>query len=476
MSSISTTLGAGSGVDFTALASQLVDAQFAAKNAALTKKNTQLTTQISGLGQLKSGIMGFSSGLSTLVKGGSLATQPTSSNTTILNVSALAGAKLSGFSASLEVRALAAAQSAATTPVTDRTASIGTGKFTLTFGTGTVASGAFTGFVAGSGTPVDIPIDAAHASLDGIASAINAANAGITATIVTDAAGARLTLKGKSGAEQAFTLSATEDSGAPGLAALNIGPGATGTTIGTAAADAVVAVDGVSLKRSTNSISDLLPGVQLDLVNAAVGTVVTIGTKAPGAQISQAVSDFVETFNQLQSLVKSQTNATTGSLFGDPAARTLGRSLGQLTLTQLVSGAAAGAPKTLSDIGISTNRDGTLSVNAAQLAKALAANPAGVEALFADGSGASGGGLAAALAAISTSVTDATSGLGASAERYGKQQSQISVDQSKISTQEEALRTRLTKQFAGADARIAAYKATQDYLKQQVDSWNAAKN
>ena len=52
MSSISTTLGAGSGVDFTALASQLVDAQFAAKNAALTKKNTQLTTQISGLGQL----------------------------------------------------------------------------------------------------------------------------------------------------------------------------------------------------------------------------------------------------------------------------------------------------------------------------------------------------------------------------------------------------------------------------------------
>ena len=56
MSSISTALGAGSGVDFTALTNQLVDAQFAAKTSALNKKNTQLNTQISGLGQLKSAI------------------------------------------------------------------------------------------------------------------------------------------------------------------------------------------------------------------------------------------------------------------------------------------------------------------------------------------------------------------------------------------------------------------------------------
>ncbi|MGK3853791.1 flagellar filament capping protein FliD, partial [Enterococcus faecium] len=80
---------------------------------------------------------------------------------------------------------------------------------------------------------------------------------------------------------QAFTLTATEDASAPGLAALNIGVGATGTTIGSAAQDAVVAVDGVPLKRSTNSISDLVPGVKLDLVSAKPGTIVSLGASTP---------------------------------------------------------------------------------------------------------------------------------------------------------------------------------------------------
>ena len=84
-------------------------------------------------------------------------------------------------------------------------------------------------------------------------------------------------LKGATGAAQAFTLTATEDPSAPGLAALNVGVGATGTTIGTAAQDAIVAFDGVAVKRSTNAFSDLISGVKLDLVSAQPGTMVTIG-------------------------------------------------------------------------------------------------------------------------------------------------------------------------------------------------------
>src|SRR3546814_7586707 len=106
-----------------------------------------------------------------------------------------------------------------------------------------------TGFTAGSGTPVYIAIDADHASLDGIASAINAAKAGVTATIVTDSGGARLMLKSATGAEQAFTLTASAGSD-PALAALNVGAGATGTTIGTAAQDAVVELDGIEIGRA----------------------------------------------------------------------------------------------------------------------------------------------------------------------------------------------------------------------------------
>lgn len=474
--SITTALGAGSGVDFAALTRSLVEAQFAARSGALDRKNYTLSSQISGVTQLKSGITSFSDGLSGLVKGGSLATQPTSSNTNVLNVSRIAGAKLTGFSASVEVRQLAAAQSAATGAIADRTASIGTGSFTLTLGTGTVTNGAFSSFTPGSGTPVTIAIPAASSSLDGIAAAINGAAAGVTASIVSDASGARLVLKGKSGADQAFTLTATEDAAAPGLAALNVGPGATGTTIGSAAQDAIVVVDGVALKRPANSISDLIPGVQIDLVNAAVGTAVTLGTKSPSANLSQAVTDFVDTFNQLQAVVKAETNATTGALYADPAAKALSRSLGQLTLTSLTTGGAAGAPTTLSDIGIATNRDGTLSIKADRLAAQLAKYPEAVEAMFAEGTGASGNGLSGALAAISGTAIDTVSGLGASEARYGKLQTAIGVDRQKITEQSEQLRTRLTRQFAGTEARVAAYKATQDYLKQQVAAWNSSNN
>src|SRR3546814_20148147 len=88
-----------------------------------------------------------------------------------------------------------------------------------------------TGFTAGSGTPVDIAIDADHASLDGIASAINAAKAGVTATIVTDSGGARLLLKSATGAEHAFTLTASAGSDTA-LHALHVRVGGTGPPIG----------------------------------------------------------------------------------------------------------------------------------------------------------------------------------------------------------------------------------------------------
>lgn len=471
--SISNTLGAGSGVDFVALANQLVDAQFATKLKTLTASDTKLTTQISGAGQIKGGITAFSTSLTTLIKGGSLMTQPTSSNTSIVKTSALPGAKLTGFSGSIEVRQLATAQSAATGPIADKAAPVGTGMLTLTLGTATVADGAMTGFTAGSGTPINIAITSTNNSLTGIAAAINARNAGVTASIVSDGDGSRLVLKGSTGTTQAFTLTATENPGSEGLSALNVGVGATGTTIGSTAKDAIVAVDGVAVKRPTNSIKDLIDGVQLDLVGASVGTNVTLGNSPASADITEAVSNFVETYNQILAVIKAQTDSKTGTLGADPATKSLTRALAQLTVTRLVPGSATDGPTTLADIGVATNRDGTLSVNADRLTAALAKNPAAVEALFADGTGASGKGLGGALAAITDNATNAKYGLGASVDRYTKAQADNADAQDKITDQEDKLRTRLTAQFAATDARIAAYKATQDYMKQQVDAWNA---
>lgn len=462
--SVINTLGAGSGIDITSLVNQLVDSQFSAKTRSISRRSQTLSAQISGVSSLKSNIADFSAGLKSLATGGLLTTSPTTSNSAVVKVSALPGAKLAGLSTSVEVRKLAQAQSVATAAVGNRTNGNGTGALTITFGSGDVAAGSF---VAGSAAAITIPITAGNNNIDQIAATINAANTGVTASVITDSSGPRLALKSKTGADQAFTVTATEDVGSPGLAGLEIVQGKAGALFGTVAQDAVVAVDGIPIARSSNSISDLVTGVKLDLVGAAPGTIVALGSTAPTDQLRSSVNDLVTAFNELQRNVKAQTDASTGALFNDPSARSLQQSLRRFTLTELATPTTAGAPRNLSEIGVSTNRDGSLSVNADQLTAALTNFPDAVEALFFNGTGATGGGIAAAFQSIADQATNTTFGLGASESRYSKIQTGLNEALEKANADKEVIRTRLTKQFAGSDARVAAYKSTQSFLTQQ---------
>lgn len=466
VSSIAATLGSGSGIDTVSLVKALVDAQFAAKNAQIQKRDQTLTAQISGVSNLKNTISGFATALSNLVRGGTLSTSPVSSNGSVATVTALAGATVPDLSASLEVMQLARPQSAATGLIADRTASIGTGSFTLTFGTATIADGDMTGFAAGPGIPINITIDSNHQSLNGIAAAINAQRVGVTASIVSDTGGARLVLKGATGASQAFTFESSD----PGLADLNIGVGATDSRVGSVAQDAIVKLDGIEVRRASNSISNLVDKVKIDLTGT--GTT-TLGSSTPSAAIGQAVNDFVATYNEVLAILKEQTDPKTGPLRGDPAAQTLQRSLAQLPLTVLTAGDGS-APRTLAEIGVATNRDGTLRVDAARLGIALNNHPAALEAMFRVGTGtnANANGLAAALNAISTAATARTTGLGASESRYTEAKSDLVELSDKASADAEQMRTRLTAQFAAMDARVAAYKATQSFLENQIKAWN----
>ena len=482
-SSILTSLGAGSGVDTASLITSLVQAQFAAKNAALTKQDSTLTAQISSVAKIQSGITSFSSALKSLVKGGSLTTQPTSSNSNVLIASALPGAKLSGLAASVEVTRLATAQVATSaTPFASRSTTVGTGTLTLTLGSGTVQDGALTAFTAGSSAPVTIAIDSAHQTLDGIASAINAAGAGVSASIVTDADGtARLSLKGAIGSAKAFTLSGDSE----GLAALNVGVGQSATTIGSAALNAQLKLDGVAVERASNTVSDLIDGVKLTLTGASVGNPVTLGSTQPTDAIIQAVNDFVTTYNAFQADLKTETDAATGPLRNDYNATGLARALRGLTLTTLSTGAATGAPTNLASIGVSTNKDGTLRVDSTVLTAALTKNPDSVEALFADGTGATGGGLSAALDAISTAAVDKQVFVNGKTEHVGfvgsnalytAAKAKVADDEAQVATDTTAYQARLTKQYAASDAKIAAYKASQTALQNQIDQWNKSGN
>lgn len=467
--SIAKSLGAGSGIDITALVTSLVEAQYAPKTKQFEKRGETLTTQVSAVSSLKSGITGFAAALASLVKGGTLATAATSSNPAIVKATALPGAKLSGLNASVEVRALASAQVASTTTPIAAGTRIGTGSLQIHFGTEDQD-----GVVQPDGSILPpIAIDDADATLAGIAAKINAANQGITASIITDGGGERMVLKGASGAARAFTITASETAGDEGLGRLAVGAGATGTSIATRAADARVAVDGVEVRRVTNAIGDLIPGVRLDLQSAAIGTRVMLGGTAASDALKQAVNDVVATYNELFAVLKTATDPVTGTLARDYGAIEMARGLRKLTLVDL-TGATDGSPTSLAEIGVTTNRDGTLAVDTTKLAKAITASPDAIEAMFADrGTAATGNGLSAALNAVSTAVISKSFGLGASEARYAKAKSILTDDQAKLVEQQAKTKQRLTQQYASMDARVAAYKSTQAFLTQQIDAWNA---
>jgi flagellar hook-associated protein 2 len=463
--SIAVTLGAGSGIDTRALVSSLVEAQFAAKTQTLATRKETLTAQISAIAQLRSNLTGFSTALTSLVSGGTLSTQPVSSDKSVLNVGLLPGANISGLSAGVEVKQLAAAQVVTSGAVADKAAAFGKGTLTITLGSLSYTNDVPTGFTPkADATPVVVTIGDAQNSLAGIASAINAAKAGVTATVITDATGSRISIKGQTGAEQAFTIDVAEDAAAPGLSALAFNTTAQPMTLTRKSDDAIVALDGVDVRRSSNTISDLLTGVKLDLVKAMPGQTVDITTSPPTAALAQAMSDIVETYNQLVGIAKTETQSADGVLRSDNGVREFMRQMRELTGRDLNTTGAQNEPKTLAQLGVKTNRDGTLSLDPVTLQKALSDSGPVVEKMLTVS-------LGSALRQISLSLTGKGGALSASETGYTRQQKQIAEQELKIQTQSEAMRERLTKVYSSMDARVSAYKATMSFMEQQIKSW-----
>lgn len=532
-SSIGYSLGIGSGLDIRALVDGLAGAAKAPKEELIFRRESLNQARISAVAEISNAIDGFATALSSLLSGGSLYSQPTVSDPTLLSATAVPGAQLDAISHEIEVVQLAKAQTLESAVFAAATDPVGQGTLTLT-----TAAGSFA-----------VTVDASNDSLSGLATAINGAGAGVTASVVTDTNGARLVLKGATGAAAAFTLS-VPDGTASGLERFAYGPAVTGgMTLAQAAQDAIVRLDGVEVRRSANSFKDLIEGVQIDLKKAAPGTTISIGVSRPTAAIEQAVQDFVATYNGVMGMIAEVTAAGApgegGPLRGDIGVREMQRQLRQLPSTALVSQGTG--PKTLAEIGVRTNRDGTLSVDTARLQKMLADDPQGVEALFNpsqhssdpnivikslaskvkpgtytatnlvpdDGvNGASGLidgiaaissgpniiapsaspavglilGVNAAAASVTITIDPGLGGaldtirdaLRARSGPFAGTQARLSAEAKDIAEDREALEMRsekyynqLLSTFTAMERQVSAFKATQSYLEQQVKMWTA---
>lgn len=288
----------------------------------------------------------------------------------------------------------------------------------------------------------------------------------MTASVISDAGEFRLVLKGQSGAANAFSLTADVNA-PPGLQLFS----SAAMTTGQPASDAAFTVDGVAFSRPSNVINDVIPGMDLVLKKADPLTPISISASRPTDALRQTLTDFVSVFNTL----KKDVVAARQSNNGNPALRAFERQLNEFVSRALTSHPSVNS---LSDIGISTTREGTLSLNVARLDAMLRDNPDALEALFnpprgAGQTDATDPGISFALDSLRDAAVASNGPLELVKTALQWEADVISANRSKMEARESVYRSRLERQFAGMDARIGALKATQSYLEQQIKLWNS---
>ena len=251
----------------------------------------------------------------------------------------------------------------------------------------TVALGyAGTFSITSSGVTVSVTLTGTE-KLSDIAALINNAKdatgnpVGVTATVIngSSATSAQLVLKAKSsGAANAISIADTTGTAAQSLGLIT----ATGTIKNQvqAAQDANFTVDGLAVTRSSNTVTDVITGVTLNLKTITTSPVtITVGVDTQAA--ANAIKDWVSAYNSVLDLINAKI-AKGGDLQGDPTLARLELAL-QKQATDLVTGATPGYDA-ISKIGITTSADrsGKLTVDDTKLSAALSQNTTGVQQLF----------------------------------------------------------------------------------------------
>ncbi|KWV94101.1 flagellar filament capping protein FliD [Erythrobacter sp. AP23] len=467
-SSIASSLGIGSGVDMTGLAEQLAEAQFAGRNQRLTDQSEVLERRISLAGSIRSSLSTFSAALGDRLRTGDLAPLPSITNPAVAGVSTPVGTLGKG-SYSLEVTKLASNQVLTGPTYAAETDTVGAGTLTIRFGETTNA--AFTEDTASTPLTIDIAVGA---TLKDVASAINAKNAGLNAYIAQTSGGAQLVVKGADGVQNGFIIEATEDGANPGLSALAWQPGSDPARLVKTSADAEFLLDGLARTSDSNTIDSVAPGLSLTLTGTNVGAPATISFNSPNSAISSVMQDITGALNEIVAELRSAINPLTGDLARDAGARALSRSLSGLGSLEIMPNAPDGAPRTLAELGLAIQRDGSFAFDSATLNATLARDPSGVAAMFTTGID----GVYATIdrMARSNAVSSDPGTLAGSIARYQSQSQEVTRDLEKLAEQQEVLRSNMVIRFAKADSRVAASQSTLSFLQSQIDVWNSQRD
>lgn len=379
--------GIGSNLDVNGIIDKLMQAE-STPFVAMQQKEQVFTNQLSAYGQLSGALGALQTAVTTMSDSTKYRTQgATSSDSTIVTASASKDAIKGSYG--VTVSALAQSQSLMAAGQASTTSLIGDGTpTTLTFDFGGISGGTLTnGVYSGATFTQDgkqssrtVTIDGSNNSLQGIRDAINKANIGVRASIISDGSANpnRLVFTASdTGATSNMKISVAGDSTLSNL--LSYAPDGTQNMTQTSAGqDAALTLYGVNITSHTNTVSDAIPGVTLTLAKIGAATVnVTSDTSG----VKTALTAFVKAYNDLNSTIATQTKPgapvkageapTGGPLLGDATTRNLQSSLRRLFSTAVPGLDSSASFDSLSDLGVTFQKDGSLKLDTTKLQKAV---------------------------------------------------------------------------------------------------------
>ncbi|MFZ2988326.1 flagellar filament capping protein FliD [Ideonella sp.] len=476
-------LGVGSGLDSEGIISALMAVE--RKPIDLLKtENTSLSSQVSSMGRLKSltaTMRDKAAALSDLSLWGKKSF--TAADTSVVSGSVTSGTASGRYAVS--VQALAASQTVTSSALASSASTLSEGSLTIELGEWTVPVGGppATGFDPKSGaSAITINIGAGETSLASIRDKINAAGAGVTATLINDAGGARLSLRStETGAENGFRIAATEttDDGdsATGLSALNFDArnASNPLTRNQWAANAQATINGIQVESATNTFAEVSDGMSIT-VGKVSATAVEVVVADDTAAVKTGIDDFVKAFNELANYIKDQTkyDATAkkgGVLQGDRA--TVGF---QWQLRGVINqgSSASSTWSRLSDIGISMKSDGTLETSSSKLSAALA-NPAELRKLLAtDGNDTGSSGFMDRFRDLGRAVLDTEGSLQTRETALNASVTRNTDRQAELEERLTSVEARLRAQYEALDTTMAKLSAMSSYVTQQLSSLSSS--
>jgi flagellar hook-associated protein 2 len=401
----------------------------------IKQRQTDYNVQISTLGTLVTQLQAFQTATTNLSKSGVVAIQPTA---TFSDFTTSGSAKSEG-SYTINVQQVA------------KEAKMRSQSFSSAQDASVVPDGNLTFSIDGNNTAT---IDTTGKTLADIAEAINQGISGLNASVISTASGYYLNVsKQDTGYSTTDTAALTVVSD-PGL----------NLTVTQTAQNAKLTIDGLSVERPTNKLTDVISGLTLNLTGASK-TDQNVTLAANSTNTETALKSFVSAYNTLQATVHSQLVTDPTVAYGDTllnhSSMTGIESAMQRLTSQLVQ--PNGSVRTLADLGLELQQDGSLALNSSTLDNAISTNPGAVNAIFSTATT----GISDVVKSLVNAQTDPLSG--ALVNQQTSLQKSISEMDDQVTSQQaylDAERTRLTSQFTAMESLVSGFKNASSYLTQ----------